>query len=888
MFRKVVKRMTFIHTFLIKLTNLIQIRLTPDPKTVDFAILQDMTYSDVSNRSNILDLRSDNKFLLMEIVKTLFQPIDFHSYLIFIFGIFDLFFILLFLFKIPYESCFKVELFLHSSNKSLEKFVLIYNFFGILINFNTKLLSKGKTESSHLKIIKTYLKSTFVIDFLGFLGIFMHLQIDLMENSSYLSLIYFAKILCLEKLINNVEANFSFGKKYSRIYSTIVWMLQFWSTIHFLCCIWYAFETNNYSNSDIFIQSNLEFNDPFFKYLFFLYFVNSNVNLFGGSILGVVPRRSGEMFWILGLNFLSLGFLVFLYKTIFVKNYHKELLTIHKFMKRKNISQNLQRKIDNYLQYFYEKDQKTVSPAIIINKMGDTLKKQLFIESYLPILKTIPFFHRNFTPSTLKKLSTLIIERTFQPGELIIPESGDHPNFYYILKGEVDVCFSNGNPEKSIKKLQKGDSFGELSLLCQHHDKFTIKSYHNSCLLLINSEAFMMVIKENQRDYEIFCNLRDEIALYGDYSNLYKQCFFCRSQTHTLGNCPMVQYHPSTTRIISTSYYKDKLSRRMFSRKPPKLRRMNALKNYIRIADTALHYHSNYSLELNTNGSRKKSISTSAPPIQRGRKRGGGLEDKKESIFNTMTNNILAEEKEKASVNNTSESSYTQKKHTIEGNTQFQNAPFASSDTVSISFRNPTDTLSNKLFSIINENRMIYHNIYTDKSISSSIPGLEHSNERASKSSDFKNIDFNKLKKKNPFESTAAHFFDKQPISSFSFEEVKVWPRYFPRNNVVNIIKTINKEAEKKTSLLLMSSSKKIKEKEGKEKEKEVTINKSKNSMNSSKINPKKSSRESLLKNNKKKKILKKSRTDTDSEITSNQYERNKTVFEKIKTFFLS
>ena len=101
MFRKVVKRMTFIHTFLIKLTNLIQIRLTPDPKTVDFAILQDMTYSDVSNRSNILDLRSDNKFLLMEIVKTLFQPIDFHSYLIFIFGIFDLFFILLFLFKIP-------------------------------------------------------------------------------------------------------------------------------------------------------------------------------------------------------------------------------------------------------------------------------------------------------------------------------------------------------------------------------------------------------------------------------------------------------------------------------------------------------------------------------------------------------------------------------------------------------------------------------------------------------------------------------------------------------------------------------------------------------------------------------------------------------------------
>lgn len=881
MFRKVVKRMMFIHTFLIKLTNIIQIRLTPDPKTVDFAILQDIAYSDVSNRTSKIDLPLNNKVLLMEIVKTLFQPIDFHSTLLFIFGVFDLLFIFLFLFKIPYESCFKVELFDHSANKNLEKFVLIFSFFGILINFNTKYLSKGKTESSHLKIIKTYLKSTFIIDFLGFLGVFLHLEIDLMKDFSYWSLIYFAKVFSLEKLVNNVEANFSFGKKYSRIYSTIVWMLQFWSTIHFLSCIWYAFESNHYSNSDILIQSNLEFNDSFFKYLVCLYFVNSNVNLFGGSILGVVPRRSGEMFWILGLNFFSLGFLVYLYKTVFVENYRKELLTIHKFMKRKKISPNLQRKIDNYLQYFYEKDQKTVSPAIIINKMGDTLKKQLFIESYLPILKSIPFFHRNFTPSTLKKLSTLIIERTFQPGELITPESAETKNFYYILKGEVDVCFSNGNPEKSIKKLQKGDSFGELSLFCQHPDKFTIKSYHNSCLLMINSEAFMTVIKENQRDYEIFCNLRDEIALYGNYSNLYKACFFCRSQAHTLGNCPTFQYYPSTARIISTSYYKDKLSRRLFSRKPPKLRRMNALKNYVRIADTALQYHSNYSLELNTNCSRKKSISTSAPPIQRGRKRGGGLEDKKESIFNTVTNNI--DERDRVSVNNTSESSYTQKKHTTEANLgmQIQNAPFASSDTVSVSFRNPTDTLSHKLFSIINENRMIYHNIYTDKSISSSIPGLEHSNERASKSSDFKNIDFNKLKKKNPFESTAAHFFDKQPVSSFSFEEVKIWPRYFPRNNVVNIIKNINKEAGKKTSFFLSNSSKKIKEKE--EKEKEAANNKSKNSMTSSKINPKKSSTESLLK---KKKIFKKSRTETDPEIVINQYERNKTVFERIKTFF--
>lgn len=873
----------FIHSFLKKLSNLIQIRLNPNPKSVDYSILQDVSYND-SNKIN-LELISNKKLMVFEIFETLFRPIDFHSFFLFLFGVMDLLFILLFLFKIPFETCFKSEILLHEKNQQLEKFAIFFSLFGILINFNTKYLSKGKVESSHFKIITTYLRSSFFIDFIGFLGILLHFLIDINESSSFLCLIYFIKILSLEKLINNIEAHFSFCKKYSKIYSTTLWLLQFLSIIHFLCCVWYVIEISIYEDSDIFTRLSLDTDDINYKYLLSLYFINTNANLFGGTFFGVLPKHSFEVFGVLVVNLLSLSFIVYLYQTVFIKYYQKEMITIHKFMKKKEVSQNLRRKIDNYLQYFYEKEEKTVSPGIIVNKMGDTLKKQLFIESYLPILKTIPFFSRNFTVSTLKKLSTSIIERTFQPGEIILPESPNNKHFYYILKGEVDVCFSSFSStslEKSIKKLLKGDSFNESSFFSQNLENLGMKSVHNSSLLMINSDDFLSIIKENQRDYEVYCNLKDEVSLYGNCSNLHKNCLFCKNPAHLLTNCPLIHYYPSSNRVISTSYYKDKLSRNLFSRKKPKIKRFNALKCYKKIADTAFRYQSNFSMELNgTNTSRKKSISTSPPPIHRNRKL--NLEEKKESIFNNNSNN-----EEVATINNTSTSSYTQKefkKHPNDGNqgALLQNQPIGSSDTISISVRNPTESLSHKILNIINENRMIYHNILTDKSISSEFPHLDHSNERVSKSSDFKNIDFNRLtKKKNPFESSAAHFFDKQPVSSFSFEEVKIWPRYFPKNNVVNVIKKINNQAEKKSTIFLNLERKK-------EKEKEEIFNKSKNSSNSSKINRKKSSQESLLgKFMNKKKMLTKSKTESEGPNNCEKYERNKTVFEKIKTFFMA
>ena len=819
--------------------NSIQNRLLPI--TADFTVLHDITYYISENQ------KYHKKSMILQEIQRFLKPLCIENPWMRLWGVINMLFITVNLIKIPIETCFNINF--YAGNEKFHVFSIIFSIFDILLTFNTQFLHKGCIYRDHYKIAKNYIKTSFLYDFIGFFAI-------VMSRNAYWALLYCSKLVNYRKNIQNIVQVFNGNRKFPYFFDSFIWIFQFFIITHFLACFLFLWQGDEES---VIQQLYIGGESIAQQYLIALYVINSNINIFGG-VISVFPKNSSEIIMFYMINVIALWFIVYLYQMIFVKTYQKELITIDRFMSKRCISTDLQRKINNYLEYFYEKERKMLDHNGILNKMSDNLKNQLLIEAYLPIINSIPFFSKNFSSKTLNTLASKVNERIFRPGEIILEENFIYKHFYYILKGEIDLFFSYEAP---IKRLMKNETFGEFSFFNQSLEQLNAKSVHNSTVLLISYEDFLKVIREDPLDYEVYCKIKDEILLYGDLENLYKSCYFCKKTQHLLTKCPLIHYFPTQEKIINTSYFKDKLTRHMFYRKYDKSKKQNALKSFKKIAENAQRYQSNNSLELNTNTSRKKSLSTSAPPIQRGRKR--NIEEKKESIFFNNVND------DANTVNNTSTSSYTQKKHTFDGNFNnfMPNGPFASSDTVSV--RVATDSLSHKIFSIINENRLMYHNLFTDKSISSELPIFEHSKELGcSKSSDLKNIDMNKLTKKTKFLDTPC--LDKPAISSFSFEEVKIWPQYFPFNNVINIVKEINTKAKKKKLSFVMK------------KKEEIISNKSKISSNNSKINKKNnSSRESLIsKFDGKKKTLRKSKTD----VQASRNFKNKSIFDKVKTFF--
>ena len=753
----------------------------------------------------------------------IFDPIDANSPLFVFWLVFDLFFVLFSLFKLPFESVFQSELFGENAHK-FNIFSLIFAIFGIFLNFNTKIFTKEKLESLRANIAKHYIRSYFLIDFLGLLAILLHFS----QKIQFFSFLYCVKAISVQRTFRKLE-KLSFCR-FFEFFSTTVFLLNFFTFLHFLSCFWFLTEkTSDFS---------FENRDKIFDYFFSIYYINSNINFMANS--PILPQKTSEILWVLSLNFIAFSFIVYLYQRIFMKNSQKDLILLNNFMKKREISSNLRRKINDYLVDFHGKDQENSNSLRIIENIGENLKKQLFLEAYLPILASIRFFSKNFSQNSLNSLTKLIKEKDFFPGETL-SEDFLNKTFYFIIEGEFDVFFSKNSPELVIKKLYSGDSFGEFSFFNEKFEILHMKSSGNSSVLTLNFDDFYSVITKNPRDYEVFCQIKDEILLYGNSFKLYKTCYFCKNSSHFLTNCPLIHYFPSAFRIKGQAFYKDKLSRRSFQRKITRNQRQNALKNYTRNLEKAVKTQSKENM---TSNSRKKSI---------------------KSVNNV--NNY--EEKDIFS----STSSYTQKKNTTEN---CINGPLVNSDTFSMKVQ-ANDSLSQRIFSILNENRMLYHNVFTEKSISSESPN-NHIFERSfEKSSDFRNIDLKNYSKnsvKNSLKNVKNYTknlksplnFEKNQFSSISFEEVKIWPNYFKMNNVLNIIKEINTKKNTNKSL----NSLKVKKKE----------EKSKNSLSSSKNVPKKTSQESLLQKNTRRKPFIKSKTSLETPKKLN-------FFEKVKTFFL-
>lgn len=85
------------------------------------------------------------------------------------------------------------------------------------------------------------------------------------------------------------------------------------------------------------------------------------------------------------------------------------------------------------------------------------------------------------------------------------------PAIYIINHGEVEICFKNQSNTKvhTIKKLSKGDIFGELNFLTGVGYIMQARSCSFATILKITRNDCLKILRKNQDDYEKFLYIKD-------------------------------------------------------------------------------------------------------------------------------------------------------------------------------------------------------------------------------------------------------------------------------------------------------------------------------------------------------------------------------------------
>lgn len=82
----------------------------------------------------------------------------------------------------------------------------------------------------------------------------------------------------------------------------------------------------------------------------------------------------------------------------------------------------------------------------------------------IQFLKTVPFFNE-LGNWQLKRVSEIVFERSYEPGEMIFEQGQPGAAIFLIMEGEVSVEIVKENVVTSLALLEKGSFFGEMALL---------------------------------------------------------------------------------------------------------------------------------------------------------------------------------------------------------------------------------------------------------------------------------------------------------------------------------------------------------------------------------------------------------------------------------------
>ncbi|KAL4509701.1 hypothetical protein ABPG73_022917 [Tetrahymena malaccensis] len=205
-------------------------------------------------------------------------------------------------------------------------------------------------------------------------------------------------------------------------------------------------------------------------------------------------------------------------------------------------SDSIEAKVNLYMQQYYENNfyEEEQSKKQVMDKLSTDLLQSLKREQYKKIISQIDILLNNkLSLEVLQDLALCIEEEFYLPNQNI--KLNNDQSLIFIIQGEVEIHFSSEQDDNVKncykKKLEIGTSFGLIEFITGISSYHTLKSSKFTQIVKVNRMDFIRIIKQNDLEYQKFCEMRDKILFYSNFQDLNFKCSVCHSHFHQDFNC---------------------------------------------------------------------------------------------------------------------------------------------------------------------------------------------------------------------------------------------------------------------------------------------------------------------------------------------------------------
>lgn len=464
--------------------------------------------------------------------------------------------------------------------KTIKIVVFILFLFDILINFNTAYYDKGELIKKRSMIVKNYLKTGFLGDFLSlsyfYWGAIYAYPYEIWF-AKFSGILFLLRLKNVKRIFNRIEEFLYIDEEFYNYLCFFKLIMRIILFSHMFSCLWYYIGISDIESGWV---ANLNLlNAPWWKrYTYSLYYILVVMNTVGFG--DITPKNQYEIMFTICFIYFACALSAYTINSIGLilgnmnrneREFKRNMNVLNGFMKQKKINFNLRNKIRNYLEYLWREDQIfNDSTQEIINRLSKSLKEELLLNANGVILKNFELFHNNFSENSLKKMVFIMKETKYMPGDFIyLPEETKDPSIYIVRKGKVELFIQTACQQNSFTTLQtlkKNEIFGEISFFSDRMRETGARAVTFTSVYAINRQSFIEILKENNEDYEKFCKIKDEINLYNSFQDIYVSCASCNGKHPTIF-CPILHLNYSDERILQKYNYSKNQERIFFPRK---------------------------------------------------------------------------------------------------------------------------------------------------------------------------------------------------------------------------------------------------------------------------------------------------------------------------------